>query len=51
MYNNAAIVTGKGVFSGVNSGTEFSLTLLFTEIYVKKNGQWLLASRHANRLP
>jgi hypothetical protein len=51
LYGNTAIVTGKGAFSGVNSGTEFSLNLLFTEVYVKKNNRWLLASRHASRLP
>lgn len=51
LYENAAIVTGKGSFAGVNSGTEFSVNLLFTEVYVKKEGRWVLASRHANRLP
>jgi hypothetical protein len=51
VYDNTAIVTGKGVFSGVNNGTEFSLNLMFTEVYINKNGRWLLASRHANRLP
>jgi hypothetical protein len=51
LYPNTAIVTGKGAFSGMNSGTEFSLNLLFTEVYVKKINRWLLASRHASRLP
>ncbi|MCK6616709.1 MAG: nuclear transport factor 2 family protein [Cyclobacteriaceae bacterium] len=51
LYENTAIVTGKGAFAGVNSGAEFSLNLLFTEVYIKKGGRWLLASRHANRLP
>lgn len=51
LYNDTAIVTGKGAFSGVNSGTDFGLNLLFTEVYVKERGKWLLASRHANRLP
>lgn len=51
LYENTAIVTGKGTFAGVNSGTEFSLNLFFTEVYVKKGSRWVLASRHANRLP
>ncbi len=51
IYSNTAIITGKGVFEGVMNGTEFSLSLLFTEIYIRKEGTWLLASRHANRLP
>ncbi|MFN3839510.1 MAG: nuclear transport factor 2 family protein [Cyclobacteriaceae bacterium] len=51
LYENTAIVTGKGTFAGMNSGTEFSLNLLFTEVYIRKGGRWKLASRHANRLP
>ncbi|MBX2946470.1 MAG: nuclear transport factor 2 family protein [Cyclobacteriaceae bacterium] len=51
LYKNAAIVTGTGKFSGVNSGNAFDLRLLYTEVYVLKNKKWLLASRHANRLP
>lgn len=51
LYKNAAIVTGTGKFSGVNDGNTFDLRLLYTEVYVLKNKKWLLASRHANRLP
>ncbi|HRJ31770.1 MAG TPA: nuclear transport factor 2 family protein [Cyclobacteriaceae bacterium] len=51
LYKNAAIVTGTGKFSGINNGNAFDLRLLYTEVYVFKHKKWLLASRHANRLP
>ncbi len=51
VYDNAAIVTGKGKFSGLNSGNSFALELMYTEVYINKKGHWLLASRHANRMP
>jgi RecA-family ATPase len=51
MYKGAALVTGKGRFSGVNNGNVFDLNLLYTEVYVLKKKKWLLASRHANRMP
>lgn len=51
LYKSTAIVTGTGKFSGGNNGNAFDLRLLYTEVYVLKNKKWLLASRHANRLP
>jgi len=51
LYENTAIVNGKGKFSGFINKTAFALDLLYTEIYIKKGNRWLLASRHANRLP
>lgn len=51
VYGTAAIVTGKGTFSGTNTGEPFVVKLLFTEVYILKNKNWLLASRHANKMP
>ena len=51
MYKGAALVTGKGRFSGVNNGNAFDLNLLYTEVYVLNKKKWKLASRHANRMP
>ena len=51
VYTNTAIVTGKGKFSVVLDGNNLDINLLYTEVYILKNGKWLLASRHANRLP
>jgi hypothetical protein len=51
LYSNSAIVTGKGKFTVVLDGNDLVINLYYTEVYVLKNGNWLLASRHANRLP
>ncbi len=51
LYDNAAIVIGKGKFSGVNSTNPFTLELTYTEVFIKNKDRWLLASRHANRMP
>ncbi len=49
--DNCVVVTGKGQFTGKIHDTSFSVFLLYTEVYVRKNDQWLLLQRHANRLP
>ena len=51
MYSGTAIVTGKGNFKVLLDGNEIVINLYYTEVYVWKNDKWLLASRHANRLP
>jgi hypothetical protein len=50
LYDSMAIVTGKGRFSGKGNGTPFERELLFTEVYVRKNNSWRLASRHASQI-
>lgn len=50
-YPGTAIVVGKGKFSVVLEGTPLDINLYYTEVYIQKKGKWLLASRHANRLP
>lgn len=51
MYPETAIVTGKGKFNVILDGNALEINLFYTEVYVLKNGKWLLASRHSNRLP
>jgi hypothetical protein len=51
LFDKTAIVNGKGTFTGVVSGISFSLNLLYTEVYTRKGNDWLLASRHANKMP
>ena len=46
IYPSTAIVTGVTL-----DGNNLDLNLSYTEVYVQKDGKWLLASRHANRLP
>jgi hypothetical protein len=50
IYDNTAIVVGKGKFSGQVSKNPFALDLLYTEIYIYKDRKWLLASRHSSKL-
>jgi len=52
VYNNqSAVVTGKGTFKGLMPDkSEFNVTLLYTEIYVKSKKQWKLVGRHACKL-
>ena len=51
LYDKTAIVTGKGKFSGVAGTNAFDMELSYTEVYVKNKNHWLLASRHANKMP
>jgi hypothetical protein len=51
VYETTAIVLGKGKFTVVLEGKPLDINLYYTEVYIRKNGKWLLASRHANRLP
>jgi hypothetical protein len=50
-FEKMVIVTGNGKFSGTNSGTPFSVSLVFTEVYVNRKSGWKLATRHASKLP
>jgi ketosteroid isomerase-like protein len=40
VYGNTAIVTGKSTVKGIVSGTEVNGPVMFTRVYVKKNGHW-----------
>jgi len=51
MYPGTAIVMGKGKFTVLLDANPLDINLFYTEVYVLKNDKWLLASRHANRLP
>ena len=51
IYGVTAIINGLGTFEGVTEGKTFAIELRFTEVYVKNGKVWMLASRHANRMP
>lgn len=51
VYKGFVIVNGKGIFNVVMNGTPIDISLLYTEVYAKRQNGWLLVSRHANRLP
>jgi hypothetical protein len=50
LFPNVAILVGKGQFSGIVNKNPFTMSLLYTEVYVKKGAKWQLASRHANKM-
>ena len=51
LYGNAAIVTGITTVQGSSKGEPFAADFQFTDMYVRRNGHWLLAASHASRLP
>jgi hypothetical protein len=50
LTNHVAIVSGKGLFSVILENVKIEIPLMYSEIYVKKRGNWLLLHRHANKL-
>lgn len=50
LTNHVAIVSGKGLFSVILENVKIEIPLMYSEIYVKKRGKWLLLHRHANKL-
>ncbi|MGE0587822.1 MAG: nuclear transport factor 2 family protein [Cyclobacteriaceae bacterium] len=51
IFNETAVLTGKGKFSGKVDGKLFELPLIYTEVYVLKNDRWIWVSRQSTRLP
>lgn len=51
IFNETAVLTGKGKFSGMVDGKPFELPLIYTEVYVLKNDRWIWVSRQSTRLP
>ena len=50
LSKNAAILTGKGVFFVTMDNKDLEIKLLYSEVYIKEKGKWLLTHRHANKL-
>ena len=51
LTHHVAIVSGKGLFSVILENQKLEIPLMYSEIYVKKKGKWLLLHRHSNKLP
>jgi hypothetical protein len=51
LYSQTAIVNGTGKFQVTMNGTAITIELGYTEVYIQQKSRWLLASRHANRMP
>jgi len=51
LTHHVAIVSGKGLFSVILENQKLEIPLMYSEIYVKQKGKWLLLHRHSNKLP
>jgi len=51
IYNDTALLTGKGKFMGKVDGKPFNLDLIYTEVYVRMDNRWRFVSRQSTRLP
>lgn len=50
-FTQSAVVTGKGIFKGLMADkSEFTIHLLYTEVYVRQRKQWKLVSRQATKI-
>jgi Domain of unknown function (DUF4440) len=50
IFKTTAVVTGKGIFNVVMENKPLEIQLMYTEVYVEKKGNWMIVSRHANKL-
>lgn len=50
LTKNVAILTGKGVFFVTMDNKDLEIKLLYSEVYIKEKGKWVLTHRHANKL-
>lgn len=51
IFNETAVLTGKGKFKGKVDGKPFELPLIYTEVYVRRDNQWQWVTRQSTRLP
>ncbi len=49
IFNQTAILNGMAKVTGETNGVPFSLSLVYTEGYIKEKGKWLLVSRLATK--
>lgn len=50
VYGDAAIVLGVTTIKATVAGQPFEADFQFTDTYVRRDGQWLLAASHASKL-
>ena len=51
LYGDTAIETGRVKTSGRNGNRPFTEDLLYTDVWIKRNGRWLLAGEHDSYYP
>lgn len=50
VFGDTAILTGRAVLSGTSSGNRFSVNLRFSDVWVKRNGVWVVFAQ-TTRIP
>lgn len=49
LYGDAAVVTGRSLYTGQNQGRDHSGAFRYTRVYVRQNGRWLAVAWQATR--
>jgi ketosteroid isomerase-like protein len=47
LFGDAAVVTGRNHARGTQSGTPFDVRLRFTDVFLRRSGQWQAVAWHA----
>jgi ketosteroid isomerase-like protein len=50
LFGDTAVVTGRTHARGVQSGASFDVTLRFTDVFVRRDGEWQAVASHATLL-
>ncbi len=50
VYGDAAVVVGRWTARGVNNGQPFDYAARFLSVYVKHEGQWLMAAEQSTEI-
>jgi hypothetical protein len=51
MFGDTAILTGRVALSGTSSGNRFTVNLRFSDVWVKRDGQWQVVFAQTTRIP
>jgi hypothetical protein len=51
VWNDGAVMGGLANLRGVDAGKPFSVSLLFADIWAKRNGKWQVIYTHVSRPP
>ena len=51
MYGKTALINGRVQAAGILNGNPFDIKLIYTAVYRKSKGRWLLANWQSTRIP
>jgi ketosteroid isomerase-like protein len=50
VFGDAAVVTGRTHARGTQAGVPYDITLRFTDVFVRRDGQWQAVASHATQV-